>query len=162
MTGVQTCALPISLRGSAASLGAALRVGAASLGATLRVGAGSLGATLRGGVASMGAVLLLGRRGAIPSTSHDDGAVLLLGWGASVSCGGARVLASHARWVEVAVVMGVAVGAGAGVARSAGWGSRGSSCGVESPLASWAESWRVTSGDPGALRRVIVGDSAAP
>ena len=78
--------------------------------------------------------------------SLDEGAVL-----SSVSCGGARVLALHARGAvvvvvmgvaigAVAVVMGAAVGAVAGVAWSAGWGSRGSSCGVESSLAPRAES----------------------
>ena len=103
------------------------------MGAALREGAASLGATLLGGAASLGAALSLGRRGAIPSGPHDDGVVRLLGWGASVSCGSARVLASHARWVEVAVVMGVAVGAVAGAARSAGWGSRGSSCTTSVP-----------------------------
>ena len=49
----------------------------------------------------------------------------------------ARVLALHARGAEVAVVMGVAVGVCAGVANGV---SRGSSCGVESSLASCAES----------------------
>ena len=78
-------------------------------------------------------------------------------WGASVSCGSARVLALHARGAvvvvgvavgAVAVVVDIAVGAVAvlmgvavaGVTRSAGWGSRGSSCGVESSLAPRAES----------------------
>ena len=140
--------------------------GAASLGATLRGGVASLDATLRGGAASLGAALSLGRRGTIPSASHDGGAVPSSGvalckcmmpplsydegavpsssWGASVSCGSARVLALHARGAEVAVVVvvvvGVAVGAVAGVAWSAGWGSRGSLCGVESSLAPCAES----------------------
>ena len=77
--------------------------------------------------------------GAVPS-SHDEGAVPSLSWGASVSCGSTRVLALHVRGAEVAVVMGVAVGAVAGVARCAGWGlwrgsSCGSSCGVESSVA---------------------------
>ena len=82
--------------------------------------------------------------------SHDGGAVP-----SSVSCRSARVLALHARGAEVAVVdvvvvgvavgavavvMGAAVGAVADVAWSAGWGSRGSSCGVESSLAPRAES----------------------
>ena len=40
----------------------------------------------------------------------------------------------------VAIVMGAAVGAVAGVAWSGGRGSRGSLCGVESPLAPLAES----------------------
>ena len=94
-----------------------------------------------GAVPSSGATLSLGRRGTIPPASHDEGTVLSHGWGASVSYGSARVLALHARGAEVAVVMGVAVGAVAGVAGSAGWGLwRGSSCGVESSLASWAES----------------------
>ena len=61
----------------------------------------------------------------------------------------------------VVVVMGVAIGAVAGVARSVALGSQGSSCGVESSLALLAELERVTSGDPGALCRVVVGDSAA-
>ena len=82
---------------------------------------------------SSGIALSLGRRGAIPPaahdegtvpssdvalckcmmppSSHDEGAVLSLGWGASVSCGNARVLALHARGAEVAVVVGVAIGA---------------------------------------------------
>ena len=160
--------LGAALRGGVASLDATLRGGAASLRATLRGGAASLRATLRGSAASLGAALSLGRRGTIPSASHDGGAVPSSGvalclcvmppssygeravpsssCGASVSCGGARVLALHARGAvvvvgiavgAVAVVMGVAV---AGVARSAGWGSRGSSCGVESSLAPLAES----------------------
>ena len=148
---------------------------------------------MRGGAASLGAALSLGRRGTIPSASHDGGAVRSsdialckcmtpplshdegavpsshdkgavpsLCWGASVSCGSARVLALYARGAEVAVVVGVAVGAVAvvvgvavgavavvmgvavsavpGVARSAGWGSLGSSCGVESSLAPRTES----------------------
>ena len=134
-----------------------------------------------GGAAPSGAALSLGRRGAILSASHDEGAVLslgaawckgmitpvshdegavlssgaarckgmitpasydegavpLFGWGASVSCGSARVLASHARGTEVAVVMGVAVGAGADVASGV---SRGSLCRVEASLAPQAES----------------------
>ena len=142
---------------------------ALSLGAALRGGAASLGVTLRGGAALSGATLSLGCRGAIlsashdggtvpssgvalckcmmPPSSHDEGAVLSLGWGASVSCGSARVLALHARGAvvgvavgAVAVVLGVAVGAVAGVAKSAGWGSRGSSFRVESSLAPLAES----------------------
>ena len=87
-------------------------------------------------------------KGMMPPSSHDEGAMLSLGWGVSVSCGSARVLASHARGAEAAAVMGVAVGAGAGVASGV---SRGSSCRVESSLAPQAESWRV-----------IVGDSVAP
>ena len=73
----------------------------------------------------------------MPPSSHDKGAVLSLGRGASVSCGSARVLAPHVRGAEVAVMMGVAVGAGAGVASGV---SRGSLCGVESSLAPQAES----------------------
>ena len=113
-------------------------------------GVASLCATLRGGAASLGAALLLGCRGTLPLASHDGGAVL-----SSVSCRSARVLALHACEAEVAVVvvvvvgvavgavtvvMGAPVGAVAGVAWSAGWGSRGSLCGVESSLAPRAES----------------------
>ena len=71
--------------------------------------------------------------GGAPS-SHDEGAVP-----SSVSCGSARVLALYARGVEVVVVVGLAVGVVADVAWSAGWGSQGSSCGVESSLAPRAE-----------------------
>ena len=78
--------------------------------------------------------------------SLDEGAVP-----SSVSCGGARVLALHARGAVVVVVMGVAIGAvtvvmGAAVgvvavvAWSGGWGSRGSLCVVESSVALLAES----------------------
>ena len=112
----------------------------------LRGGAASLCATLRGGAALLGAALSQGRRGTLPLASHDRGIEP-----SSVSCHSARVLSLHARWVvvvvvmgvavgAVAVVMGVVVGAVAGVARSAAWGSRGSSCGVESSLAPLAES----------------------
>ena len=91
-------------------------------------------------------------------TSHDVEAVLSHGCGASLLCGSIRVLALHARGAEVAVVvgvalgavavvmcvavgtvavvMGVAVGVVAGVARSAGWGLWwGLLCVVESSLA---------------------------
>ena len=61
-------------------------------------------------------------------------------WGASVSCGSTRVLALLARGAEVVVVVGVAVGEVTGMARSAGWGSQDSPCGVESSLAPQAES----------------------
>ena len=149
--------------GSVASLCATLRGGAESLCAMLRGGAASLYATLRGGAASLGAALSLGRRGTIPSASHDGGIVPSSGAplckcmkplssldegavpsshyeGAvplSVSCGSPRVLALYAHGAEVVVVVGVAVGAIARVARSAGWGLwRGSSCGVASSLAS--------------------------
>ena len=54
-----------------------------------------------------------------------------------MSCGSARVLALHAHRVEVMVVVGVFIGAGTGVANRV---SQGSSCGVESSLASWVES----------------------
>ena len=79
--------------------------------------------------------------------------------------------ASHTREAEVAVVVGVGMGAshahgavvvGVAVGAGAGVASGGSSCGVESSLAPQAESWRVTSGEFGALSRVIVSDSAAP
>ena len=129
--------LGTALRGGGSQLGAALRGGAVWLGAALRGGAALLGAALGGGVASLGATL---RGGAIPLASQDDGVLLLLGWGASVSCGSAKVLALHALWVEVAVVMGVSAGAVAGVARSAGWGSLSSLRGAVTSLAPRAES----------------------
>ena len=67
--------------------------------------------------------------GAVPS-SPDEGVVQSLSWGASVSCGSAQVLVLYACGAEVVVMVGVAVGAVAGVARSACWGLwRGSSCG---------------------------------
>ena len=100
--------------------------------------------------------------GAIAKVSHNDGVLLLLGCGAAVSCGSARVLASHGCWVEVVVVMSVAVGEVAGVARSAGQGTQGSSCKAVSSLAPRAQSQRVTSGDPGASGGVIVHNCAAP
>ena len=124
-----------TLRGGGASLCATLRWGAASLCTTLRGGAASLCATWRRGAVSLGTALSLGRRGTIPSASHDGGAVPLSGAvPSSVSCGSARVLALYARGAEVVVVMGVAVGAVTGVARSAAWGSWGHSYGVVSSL----------------------------
>ena len=121
---------------------ATLRGGAASLCATLRGGAASLCATLRGGAVSVGAAL---SKCIKPLSSHDEGAVPSshdeCAVPSSLSCGSARVLALYARGAEVVVVVGIAVGAVAGVARSAGWGLwRGSSCGVESSLAPLAES----------------------
>ena len=139
--------LGAAMHGGVASQEATLRGDAASLGTMPRGGAASLCATLRGGEASQGAVLSLGRRGMIPLASHDEGAVPY-SWGVSVSCGSARVLALHSCGAEVAVVVDVAVGAGAGVANGV-W--RGSLCGVESSLAPRVESLRVTSGDPCAL-----------
>ena len=160
-----------TLRSYEASLCATLLGGAASLCATLRGGTASLCAMLRGGVASLGAALSLGRRGTIPAVSYDgsivplpcaarckcmkplssrdEGAVPLSHNGgaapSSVLCGSARVQVLYARGAEVVVVVAVAVGAVAGVARSAGRGlwrasSCGSSCGVESSLAPRAES----------------------
>ena len=177
-------ALDATLRGGAASLGAALSLGRRGTIPSAPHDGGAVPSSCAvpssGALPSSGVVPLSGvalckcmmppsshDEGGVPS-SHDEGAVP-----SSVSCGSARVLALYACGVEVvvvvgvavgavAVVMGAAVGAVAGVAWSVGWGSRGSSCGVESSLAPRAESYRVTSGDPGALCRVIVGDSAAP
>ena len=145
-----------TLRGGAASLCIMLRGGAAALCSTLRRRPASLCTTLRRGAASLGAALSLGRRGMIPSTSHDGGVVPSSGatlckcmkplsshdegalpsshdGGAvlsSVSFGSARVRALYARSAEVVIVVGVAVGAVTGVARCAGWGLWwGSLCG---------------------------------
>ena len=66
-------------------------------------------------------------QGAIPPVSHDEGVVLSFGRGASVpssaTCESARVWVLSAHVAEVSAVVGVVVGAGASVARSAGWGS---------------------------------------
>ena len=159
------------LCGGVVSLYARLRGGAAWLFAMLRRSELSLCALLHGGVASLDAALSLGRRGTIPSASHHGDIVPLSGaalfkcimplsshderavpsshdWGAvpsSVSCGSARVWVLYAQAAEVVVLVGVAVGAVAGVVRSTGWGLRrgsscGSSCGVKSCLAPRAES----------------------
>ena len=150
--------LDATLRGGAALLGATLRWGVASLYATLRGAAASLGTMLRGGVASLGTALSLERRGKIPSVlrdggtvpssgvalckclmpllSYDKGAVPSSSWGALLPYGSTRVLAVHSCRAKVAVEVGIAIGAGAGMANSV---SRGSSCGIESSLALLAE-----------------------
>ena len=77
-------------------------------------------------------------QGTIPPASHDEGLVLSFGGGASVPLSAtyesARVWALPARVAEVSAIVGVAVGTGASMARSAGEGSwRGSAlrlCGL--------------------------------
>ena len=132
----------------AVSLCATLRGCAASLGVTSHAFTVLLCSTLRGGVALLGAALSLGRRDTItwashngglvsslgatlgkcmkPLSSHDEGAVPLShNEGAVpflVSYGSAKLLALYVCGAVVVVVVGVAVDAVTGVAKTAGWG----------------------------------------
>ena len=116
---------------------------------------------------SSGAAL---RRGTILLALHDEGVVLSFGGGASVplsaTCESARLWTLPACVAEVSTVVGVVVGAGASVARSAGGGSwRGSAlrlCGVVPFLGLDAESSWVTSCDSNESGRVTAGEPARP